>query len=288
MKEQNKIAEVWCIENNDLKHGNKVISKIDYDGLEIAVLKSKRKYEFSDMLIKDEDDIYWSLGIAPIRFRKFFDTTVPENKEYCDKIKSIYEEFNFKKYFEKKINENKYFNKCELKYIAKEHPDIFSKAKRSRENHIEQYRKEQAERKEMEEMINAEKVKSVNKLCQKRIRAVKEKIHLGECVFSKDVEFYKNDNYHDRTIQNCFLYLAQEYGIEIPLATKGFINNRLEIYHFGTGGYAVKSDCKSKIGSTKIQECFLKIAQKVDEELKNEQLQKKEKNKGEIEKYGRR
>ena len=226
MLEQNKIAKVWCIENNDLKYGNKVISKIDYDGLEIAVLKSKRKYEFSDMLIKDEDDIYWSLGIAPIRFRKFLDTTISGNKEYCDKIKNIYEELNLKKYFEKKINESKYFNKCELRYIAKEHPDIFRKAKRSRENYIERYRKEQAERKEMEEMINAEKVKSVNKLCQKRIRAVKEKIHLGECVFSKDLEFYKNDNYHDRTIQNCFLYLAQEYGIEIPNATKGFIDKR--------------------------------------------------------------
>lgn len=275
MVEQNKIAKVWYIENNELKHGNKVISKIDYGEIEIAILKSKRKYEFSDMLIKDEDDIYWSLGIAPIRFRKFFDTTIPENKEYCDKIKSIYEEFNFKKYFEKKINENKFFNKCELQYIKKEHPDIFYKAKRSRENHIEQYRKEQAERKVVQEKIKEEKVKSVNKLFQKRIRAVKKKIHSGESVFSKDLEFYKNDNYHDRTIQNCFLYLAQEYGIDIPNSTKGFIDKRLEMYNFGTGNYILKPSPKRVIESTKVYECFLKLAQKVDDEMKNERLQQK-------------
>lgn len=276
-KVANKIAEVWCVENNDLKRGNKMISKIEYDGLEVAVLKSKRKYEFSDMLIKDEDNIYWSLGIAPIRFGKFLDTTIPENKAYCDKIKSIYEEINLKKYFESKINERKYFNKCELQYIKKEHPDILSKAKRSRENHIEQYRKEQKEREMLQEKINAEKVKSVNKLCQKRVRAIKEKIHLGECVFSKDLEFYKNNNYHDKTVQNCFLYLAQEYGIEIPSATKGFIDKRLEMYHFGTGNYILKPSKKRVIESTKIYECFLKIAQKVDEEMKNERLKTKEK-----------
>lgn len=274
MVEQNKIAEVWYVENNELKHGNKVISKIDYDGMEVAILKSKKKYEFSYMLTKDEDDIYWNLGNAPIRFRKFLDMT-PDNKEYCDKIKSIYEELNLKKYFEEKINDGKYFNKCELEYIAKEHPDIFRKAKSSRENYIEQYRKEQTERKVMEEKINAEKVKSVNKLFQKRIRAVKEKIHLGECTFSEDLEFYKNDNYHDRTIQNCFLYLAQEYGIEIPNATKGFIDKRLEMYNFGTGNYILKPSKKRIIESTKIDECFLKLAQKVDDEMKNERLQQK-------------
>ena len=274
---QNKIAEVWCIENNDLKHGNKIISKIDYDGLEVAILKAKSKYEFSDMLIKDEDDIYWSLGIVPIRFRKFIDITVPANKAYCEEIKKIYETFNFKEYFKKKIDEDKYFNKCELKYIEKEHPDILSKAKRSRRNHIEQYRKEQEEREKLEKKINAEKVKSVNKLCQKRIRVIKEKIHLGECVYSKDLEFYKNDDYQDRTIQNCFLYLAQEYGIEIPNATKGFIDKRLEMYNFGTGNYILKPSRKRIIESTKIYECFLKIAQKVDEEMKNAQLQTKEK-----------
>ena len=71
MIEKNEIANVWCIEDNKLVNKNKVISKVTYNGVEIAVLKSKREWVHSDLLIKDKDNVYWELGIAPIKFEKF-------------------------------------------------------------------------------------------------------------------------------------------------------------------------------------------------------------------------
>ena len=37
---------------------SKVISKVTYNGVEIAVLKSKREWVHSDLLIKDKDNVY--------------------------------------------------------------------------------------------------------------------------------------------------------------------------------------------------------------------------------------
>lgn len=64
---------------------------------------------------------------------------------------------------------------------------------------------------------------------------MKYKIFIGEMVSVEDFEFYKDDKYSGRTIQNNILYLAKLYGIKIPLATQGFINNRLKSYNFKQG-----------------------------------------------------
>lgn len=273
MVEQNKMAEVWYIDENTLKHGNKVITKVDYEGMEVAILKSQRKYQFAEMLIKDEDDIYWNLGIAPIRFGDFIDTTIPENKQYCDRIKNIYETFDFKKYFERKINDNKYFNKCELKYIAKEHPDILSKAKQSRENFLQQKKIEEEKEKNRVQKQNQEKVKRINSKFFEKIEKIKLEIRMGQRVSSQDLKFYKDSKYENGlTSQNCFLYLAKQYGIDIPIATQGFINNRLVSYDFGNGNY-LYNITKNKRPSIKIHEYLSEIYTKVNEEFKKEKSQ---------------
>lgn len=273
MVEQNKIAEVWYVDENTLKHGKKVISKVDYDGMEVAILKSQRKYQFAEMLIKDEDDIYWSLGIAPIRFGDFINTKIPENKQYCDRIKNIYETFDFKKYFERKINDNKYLNKCELKYIAKEHPDILSKAKQSRENFLQQKKIEEEKEKNRVQKQNQEKVKRINSKFVEKIEKIKLEIRMGQRVSNQDLKFYKDSKYENGlTSQNCFLYLAKQYGIDIPIATQGFINNRLVSYDFGNGNY-LYNITKNKRPSIKIHEYLSEIYTKVNEEFKREKSQ---------------
>ena len=42
MIEKNNIEKVWFIENNQLINSNKIVSKIQYRGKEIAVLKQDR------------------------------------------------------------------------------------------------------------------------------------------------------------------------------------------------------------------------------------------------------
>ena len=283
MIEKNEIANVWCIEDNKLVNKNKVISKVIYDGVEIAVLKSKREWVYPDLLIKDKDNIYWELGIAPIRFEKFItssvDNTIPEIKEYCDDIKNAYKNMDFQKFFESKIDKNKYFNLCELKYISKYHTNLYEKAQSSRTNFLpEKERERQEERKKIEKAQN-EEMDIVNEIFEDKIAEMKTKIHLGEIVVSEDYEYYKERNYYGgKTSQNNFLYLAKEYGIEIPLATKGFINNRLVNYNFGTGLYYIKRDRNNKNkGSTKIRECFEKIKDKVDDEYKRNKKISKDK-----------
>ena len=71
MIEQIKIARVWHISNNELKCSNKKVSISTYNNVEIATLKEERNYDIQEFLIKDENNEYWSLGIAPIRLNLF-------------------------------------------------------------------------------------------------------------------------------------------------------------------------------------------------------------------------
>ena len=84
---------------------------------------------------------------------------------------------------------------------------------------------------------------------------------------SQDLEYYKNNNYENGlTTQNCFLYLAKRYGIKIPLATQGFINNRLVDYDFATGNYSYRVTT-NKRSSTKIHEYMRDIFKGVNDEF---------------------
>ena len=48
---ENQIASVWYIDGNNLKHSNKVIVRLNYNGLDIAVLKEDLNYKAPAQLI---------------------------------------------------------------------------------------------------------------------------------------------------------------------------------------------------------------------------------------------
>ena len=281
MIEKNEVASVWFIENNKLYNRNRVVSKVMYDGVEIAIVKSKRDWVYPNLLVKDKDNVYWEFGTLPIRFDKFItasvDKTIPDVKEYCDSVIEAYQ--NLEKTFESKIEKNRYFNICELAYISKYYPDLYEKAKESRTNFLQEKQKELQEERMRIEKAENEEMDTVNEIFESKIAEMKTKIHLGDIVVSEDYDYYKERNYYGgKVTQNNFLYLAKEYGIDIPLATKGFINNRLVNYNFGTGLYYIKRDRNNNNkGSTKIRECFEKIKDKVDEEYQRNRKQTKEK-----------
>lgn len=271
MVEKNEIANVWYIDNNELKNGNKVISKINYKGKEIAILKSERNFYYSNFLIKDKDNIYWNLGISPIHFEKFvsvnIDDTIKENKKYCDDIYNALSSLDLEKFFNKKMEKKDYFNKCELKYISKYYPSLYENALKCRNDFLEKRRIEEEQEKQKLEREHKEQVEIAQEILDSKISDIKEKIYLGEEVEIEEIVFYKDHNYiNGKTFQNNILYLASQYGIEIPLATKGFINNRLVKYNFGTGNFSYKIIKNNKKASTKIHEYMKKIADKVQQE----------------------
>ena len=143
MIEQIKIARVWHISNNELKCSNKKVSINTYNNVEIATLKEERNYDIQEFLIKDENNEYWSLGIAPIRLNLFIGnsnsylTEKEKIEKYRQDITEAYKNIDLKAFWMKKINENRYFNKCELEYIHRFYPDIYEQAKKSRENFLE-------------------------------------------------------------------------------------------------------------------------------------------------------
>ena len=105
-------------------------------------------------------------------------------------------------------------------------------------------------------------------LKEKEWKEMKYKIFIGEMVSVEDFEFYKDDKYSGRTIQNNILYLAKLYGIKIPLATQGFINNRLKSYNFKTRDCFYKITDENKRCSTKMGIYLEQIYQKIQEEYK--------------------
>lgn len=284
MVEKNEIANVWYIDNNELKNGNKVISKTNYKDREIAILKSERNFVYSNLLIKDKDNIYWKLGIAPIQFEKFvtvnIDNTQKEHKQYCDDIYNALSNLDLEKFFNKKVSEKRYFNKCELMYISKHYQGLYENALKCRNDYLEKQKIEEEQRTQEREKAEKEEVEIANEILDSKISDMKERIHLGEEVEVEEIVFYKNNNYHNgKTYQNNILYLASQYGIEIPLATKGFINNRLVKYNFGTGNFSYKIINNNKKASTKIHEYMDKIANKVQEEYSRNKSIDKIKNK---------
>lgn len=274
MLEQTKIAKVWHIENNELTCKNKKVISINFNNIEISILKEEREFYAQDFLIKDKNNEYWKLGIAPIKFQLFVNNEVIENKEqirieeYKKDITNAYKNIDLKGFWQKKIEQNKYFNKCELEYIHRYYPDIYEKAKESRKTFEENRDREQEKNRQEQEQWKQEKIKAVNDRFKKALKEMKYKIFIGEMVSVEDFEFYKDDKYSGRTIQNNILYLAKLYGIKIPLATQGFINNRLKSYNFKTRDYFYKIIDGNKKCSTKMGIYLEQISQKVQEEYK--------------------
>lgn len=142
---KNEIDKVWLIEDNQLKCQNKIISKLDYFGKEVAVLKSKVNWNKQELLFKDEkQNCYWELGIAPIQFKKFLNDVI-ENKKgiVWNKMLENFTEKSIINFFKKSINKKQYFNKCELEFISR-HCDtkMLIEAQKSRENILKSMEKE--------------------------------------------------------------------------------------------------------------------------------------------------
>lgn len=271
MIENNNIEPVWVIEDNEIKKSNKVVSKIIYKNTEIPVLKSERNSGYQAYLFKDINNEYWAMRIITIDFDKFIkvavDDKLKESKEYCDEMQNFIAKFDLKEYFDKKINEEMYFNKCELKYISKYYPSIYENAVKNRNIVIERNQKRNEELKKYREQEKETKVEEVNGKFEKRLEEIKTAIRIGKDVESKDFEYYKDNKYENGiTTQNCFLYLAKQYGINIPLATQGFINKRLVSYDFTTGTFSFRVTSNKK-PSEKIHQYLYEIKNKVKEEF---------------------
>lgn len=280
MQGQTKIAKVWYIENNELTCKNKKIISINFNDIEISILKEEKDFYAQDFLIKDKNNEYWKLGIAPIKFQLFITNKDLEKEErirveeYKGDITNAYKNIDLKAFWEKKINEKRYFNKCELEYIHRYYPEIYEKAKESRRIFEENRAREQEQQKREQEQKEQEKIKVTNDKFKKALKEIKYKIFIGEMITVEDFEFYKDDKYSGRTIQNNILYLAKIYGIKIPLATQGFINNRLKSYNFKTGDCFYKITDGNKRCSTKMGIYLEQISQKIQEEYK-ERLKRK-------------
>lgn len=110
-------------------------------------MKAEREWVYSNLLIKDANNVYWDLGIAHILSQNFVDVLNNKADEktiaYCEDMSKAYQNLDLEKFFNKKINEQRYFNKCELKYISLYFPAIYNKALESREHFVQE--KEKAE-----------------------------------------------------------------------------------------------------------------------------------------------
>lgn len=279
MVEQNNIETVWLIEDNELKKANKVVSKINYNGTEIAVLKQDRDIHEPEYLFKDKDNEYWKMGIAGIDFKKFInvsiDNTLAESKEYCDKVIKILSSLNLGEFFEKKIENSRYFNKCELAYISKYYPNMYEKAKESRERIIAQNEQLRQEEKQKVEQEQKQKVKEVNTKFKEQLKSIKKDIATGKMIQVIDLEFYKDGKYENgKTTQNCVLFLAKQYGINIPLATQGFISNRLTAYHFEKK-IAYFRETSNKKCSTAMGKYLDQIYEKVKKEYMKQKIKER-------------
>lgn len=272
MIERNEIESVWFIENNELKNANRVVTKLDYKGQEITILKSEREWIYTDLLIKDNNQVYWNLGIAPAEFQNFIDVlnnqADTKTIEYCNDISKAYKNLDLECFFAKKINEKRYFNKCELKYISIHIPDLYDKAKKSRENFLTE--REKAIELQKRAKAEQEQVDITNEIFEKRLNEIKQNINLDKEIQVEDLVFYKDKKYENgKTTQNCILYLAKQYGINIPLATQGFINNRLVSYDFGNGTFAYKITDKNKKASNVMHKYLIEISKCVKSEFKD-------------------
>lgn len=256
MAEQNNIEKVHLIEDNEYKEVNKIVSKINYKNFEIAVLKQDiAGSDTQELLFKDNNNEYWKMGIAPIKFKEFLDVIMNEKnsfnknfiekKAYCDNVLNAIKDFDFKTFFENKINNNRYFNMCELAYISKNYPEMYDNALSCRNAIIDKNRAESEQYRTKLEEEKKEEVTSTNSIFEQQLDKIKEEIRHCGIVKAVNFEFYKDNDYKNgKTTQNCFLYLANEYGVKIPLATKGFINNRITQYDFAKGNYWIVRDGK--------------------------------------------
>lgn len=271
MNVKKEIVHYLSKSQNHITRRKDVLS-FKYKDYELHILK-ETKHDASYILIKDKNGEFWMFYNFYISY-DMFDKTINNLVEDFDKKRHIvycdYQLEQIKKYYDNfidniknRINKNKYFNIIELEYLNKNHPELYPEAVKSREKYLEDKRtKEQEEQKEREE-YRKNTVKNKNKEFFDKIWSMKTAIHEGKVVLSKAYEYYKDDDYYKKTIQNNFLYLFKEYNINVPLATQGFINNNLYSYDFGSN----QSKSWVKYNGTTMYDNFIKLKEVIDKEL---------------------
>ena len=272
MEERNNIETVWRIEDNKLKKANKVVCKMKYEDFEFAFVKSQLESGLANHLIKDGNNEYWDFYLFTVDIKRLnaIDVNDEESAIYRKTVKESLKNLSIEKIFTKKIEVGKYFNMCELEYISRYYPELYDKALECRNNILEQHRleeeKEQAEREKVAQKTNLE--------FDEKVEQIKSTIYNKGEVQSEELKFYKDNQYRNGiTTQNCFLYLAKMYAIEIPISVKGFINNKLVSYDFGKTMCSYKGKRRTTIY---LPEYMDKIYQKVCEEKQKAKVKKQD------------
>ena len=135
---ETKIANVWHIENNKLVNKRKYVSTLKYKDLEINFLKIFDDDELVYYVFKDENNIYWDLTIIHINIKSFKQVILNNVKGieevYCENIYQQMKNFNIEEYFKEKIEQKKYFNKCELEYISQFYHELYDECSKKCNN----------------------------------------------------------------------------------------------------------------------------------------------------------
>lgn len=241
MEVTNKREIVWHIKDNKLVRESKMVSKFVYDGYEFSALKSDRKDGALCCLTKDNNNEYWALNSYPFEFDMFVYSCNHNDTEQGRKSREStvrdMRRWSPRRILEEKLKAKHYFNLCELEYISRYHPEWYEPALKCRNDVIEKIKA----REELEEKEKIDKVTEFNNKFRERVKKIKTAIYNKQEVEVEGFVFYKDDNYYKGKIcRNCFLYLADEYKIELPLHIRSFINNKLVKYDFETQKYWYK------------------------------------------------
>lgn len=271
MNVKKEIVHYLSTSQNHIARRKEVLS-LKYKDYDLHIL-NETKNDASYILIKDKNGEYWMFYNFYISY-DMFDKTINNLVEdydkkrhivYCDyqleQIKSYYD--NFVDNIKIRIKENGYFNIIELEFLNKNYPELYPEAVMSRENYLEDRRKKEEESQKEREEYRKNTVKNKNKEFLDKIWSMKVAIHEGKVVLSKAYEYYKDDDYYKKTIQNNFLYLFREYNINVPLATQGFINNNLYSYDFGSN----QTKSWVKYNGTVMYDNFIKLRDAISKDL---------------------
>lgn len=216
---------------------------------------------------KDRCDIYalydgspvglW-LGNVPI------DYTVDEvfenlQRKHCLTLKDYLADVR------EKIQAPNHFMLIELEFIKHIAPELEESMKNARHAfYIQQKHKAEA-RRQKEDAEDAAFVSAKNEEAKKTVEDALEIIRKGGELKNKDVTFYSS-RYSSKTT-SLVNHLMTQYGIEVPLRTKGWINDRLVIAIVEDGHCKTVRFMRAKGGqcSQKFFECMNALIQAVNQ-----------------------
>ena len=269
--------------NNNLIARKKDIIHFKYKDLDFYILDEDKNEYTSYVLYKDSNNEYWMFYNSSIAFERYNTLLNRELNEiekedyirYCDfkynEVKGYND--NMIEIFNEKIKLNKHFNIVELGYLEKNYPELYPEAVKSRETFLKLQQEKRDKEREEENNRKKNIVKTTNKEFLDKIINTKIAIHEGKTIITETLEYYKDDDYDKKTIQNNFLYLLKEYKIDVPLSTQGFINQKLYSYNFETG----ESKSWGGYKGTTLYVNMDKLKQEIDKEFsKNKELNEHE------------